>query len=298
MFCCNIGACAITEQQKNTLLQYAYLQAYFINEHQLTYQQHHKVLMELANNPPMLSDTLNYLKNQGLQQHNIDVQSIKNIINYLEHPYIPNTVSDLSDLMPFVEKERYTSLNNDIAIIQLLARVKSALQSRSSMSLNIVGWDIIYGGIDYSIEKYGLAVLTMYTLQDCYFYHTHILEPPDSGMNDDYCLYPEDKGIPKKKKYACQYIGCNKSYMVDASLKIHQAHKHKVNNGVITKFSCEDVGCGKTYQCKASLKAHQAHEHGVDNGVITKFSCEYEGCGKAYKYKAALKQHMMDKHNT
>ena len=146
MFCFNIGNCIISEQQRNTLLQYAYLHAYFTHKHQFTCNEHHQLLMELSDNPAKLAEALNYLENQDFQQHNIDDRSIKNIIDYLEHPYIPDTSSDLFDLMPSTQTNEYTTYFQKFAISHLFARVKNALQNRYSMSLNIKG------GILFTVE--------------------------------------------------------------------------------------------------------------------------------------------------
>lgn len=277
IFCFNIGNCIISEQQRNTLLQYAYLHAYFTHKHQFTCERHHQLLMELKDDPAKLAEVLNYLESQDFQQHNIDTHAIDNIIDYLEHPYIPDTSLDLFDLMPSTQTNEYTTAFGKFAISHLLARVKSGLQSRSSTSLNIIGWDIIHGGIDYGIDKYGLIALKMHTTEDYFFYHKWLLSGHSFDENDNVdqdndhtkttahsSFHSASKAISKQKRpsrYKCNYPNCDKSYTENGSLKVHQARKHQADNGVITQFDCEYEGCDKTYKCKASLKVHQQRKH-------------------------------------
>lgn len=94
------------------------------------------------------------------------------------------------------------------------------------------------------------------------------------------------------KRYKCDYVRCDKSFM-----QYHHLENHKTTHTGISKFLC--FKCGKEFRQECNLKTH-LKVHDSDNEKS--FKCLFPDCGKSFKlnstFRCHKKTHEKDSHTS
>ncbi|KAI8067574.1 hypothetical protein BC940DRAFT_301074 [Gongronella butleri] len=115
---------------------------------------------------------------------------------------------------------------------------------------------------------------------------TDTLDPPDPLNDPQDTTSPAKKRKTRPKRYACDFVGCDKCFDVPAKLRDHV----RTHTGE-RPYSCTEEGCDKTFAKKTSLMAHMDVH---DPTITDRFPCEY--CDKSFPRKQAYKIHVRTQH--
>eukprot|EP01119_Soliformovum_irregulare_P017776 TRINITY_DN5334_c0_g1_i1.p1 TRINITY_DN5334_c0_g1~~TRINITY_DN5334_c0_g1_i1.p1 ORF type:complete len:391 (-),score=45.88 TRINITY_DN5334_c0_g1_i1:114-1286(-) len=92
----------------------------------------------------------------------------------------------------------------------------------------------------------------------------------------------EQEASKRRKKFACSFPGCNKSFTDSSNRKKHE-HTHDTNR---ERFHCTEPRCTKSYTKRADLKVHLKIHRGE-----YPHKCTHPNCGKAFVRISELYTH-------
>jgi len=105
----------------------------------------------------------------------------------------------------------------------------------------------------------------------------------------------KEKYLKQKKRFKCEVLDCNKSYINPKGLAYHKEHyNHDIHdiigtNGKVLKYKCEEADCNKMFSCTSGLTYHKKRHLN-----FKPFKCNY--CGKDFLQKSNMKSHIKKIH--